>query len=138
MAVKQLAKNPNQSNNNQDRTSFSVKLSEDEFVRFNPMGAFANIIENASDVLKVLTKGDIKPTEYSEQTQHINYEIRHPESGAQIAFINFYENGLDANSTEEEVMSSVDNLKADIAGVQLDDIRKVMTQAEAKSMLDAL
>jgi len=128
-----LTKNTNKSRKSNNTVTFNIVLSEDESVQFNPTKTFAHV--NAEQVLKIITSGELDACEPN-QKGYINYKLTGNKKT--LGFINFYENGLDAESDDEEIQLTVDNLKNDLSSVVLDNILLPMTAKEADDMIAGL
>jgi len=128
-----IAKNTKKSRQSNNTVTFNIALSDDESVQFNPTKTFAHV--NTEQVLKIITAGELEACEPN-QKGYINYKLTGNKKT--LGFINFYDNGLDEDSEEDEIQVTVDNLSSDISNVTLNDITLPMTADEADNMLENL
>jgi hypothetical protein len=122
--------NKSRKSNNNTTVTFSIALNDDETVQFNPTKTFAHV--NTEQVLKIITSGELDACEPN-QKGYINYKLTGNKKT--LGFINFYENGLDVDSDNEEIQITVANLNQDLSSVKLENITLPMTSGEADDMI---
>ena len=111
-------------------TRFSIALNADESVEFRPTGTFAHV--NAEQVFKIIKSADVDATNENNNNK-VNFKLT--ASNKLLGFINYYGNDLDNESGDVEVQETVDNLKADLADVKMEDITLPMTAGEADDLI---
>jgi len=111
-------------------TRFSIALNADESVEFRPTGTFAHV--NAEQVFKIIKSADVDATNENNNNK-VNFKLT--ASNKLLGFINYYDNDLDNESGDVEVQETVDNLKADLADVKMEDITLPMTAGEADDLI---
>ena len=111
-------------------TRFSIALNADNSVEFRPTGTFAHV--NAEQVFKIITTADVDATSENNNNK-VNFKLTG--NNKLLGFINYYDNDLDNESGDVEVQETVDNLKADLAEVKMEDITLPMTAGEADDLI---
>ena len=111
-------------------TRFSIALNADNSVEFRPTGTFAHV--NAEQVFKIITTADVDATSENNNNK-VNFKLTG--NNKLLGFINYYDNDLDNESGDVEVQETVDNLKADLADVKMEDITLPMTAGEADDLI---
>jgi len=123
--------------NSTDNTTFNIYLGK-ESIKFNTTKTF-NFMQD-TQLLSIITKGIIEPCVPNE-SGYINYQVSlkdNDDKNKLVGFINFFANGLNKDSSEDEINDSIVNLKDVLSNVQLDDITMPMTESEATALLDNL
>jgi hypothetical protein len=111
-------------------TRFSIALNADESVEFRPTGTFAHV--NAEQVFKIINSAEVDATNENNNNK-VNFKLT--ASNKLLGFINYYDNDLDNESGDVEIQATVDNLKADLAEVKMEDITLPMTAGEADDLI---
>jgi len=113
--------------------TFSIQLAEDERVQFNPNKAFNHI--TTAQVLKIIQKADIETTNEN-SNGYVNFKLSNDTST--FGFLNFYDNDLDDDSTDDERTDTITLLEHELSTVEVSDIRLPMNADEADSAIDNL
>ncbi len=117
-----------------DRVVWEVYLTSDKkLAQFTPCKAFETLTRE--QVLKVLQKAEPGVTSETEQG-YVNFKFSI--NGRCAGFLNFYDNELESESTDEEVSSVLTELTRKLDALILEDVRKPLTSDEAISMVDEL
>jgi len=119
---------------NNDKVIYIRVAGQEKSAQFKPSKAFENIVSN-EDVLKIITKGDIRVTEANKQG-YVNFVLGNGTN--QFGFINFLENSLTTASTVEDETAELLTIQDRLSKVTLDDISRPLTADEARGALDAL
>jgi Na+-translocating ferredoxin:NAD+ oxidoreductase RnfC subunit len=127
---KRTSSNKTATNNNM---TFSIALTEDESVQFNPNKAFNHI--TTAQVLKIIQKADIEATKENSKG-YVNFKLS--SDSKTFGFVNFYANDLDNESSDESKTVVVMNLEKDLSNVKLDNISMPLTSDEADTLIDNL
>jgi hypothetical protein len=115
---------------------FNIALSNDS-VEFRPTATFAHI--NAKQVMKIITKGEIDITAENNAGK-VNFKIS-VSSGNIVknaAFINYFDNDLDDDSSDAEIKPVLEALQAELKKVKIGDISLPMTSSEADAIIEGL
>ena len=118
--------------------TFSIALTEDERVQFNPNRAFNHI--TTAQVLKIIQKADIEATKEN-TNNYVNFKLSGLNAKGDtmtFGFVNFYGNDLDNDSSEEHKTEVIMNLEKDLSNVKLDNISMPLTADEADNLIDNL
>ena len=119
---------------NNDKVIYIRIDGQEKSAHFKPSKAFEDIVSN-EDVLKIITKGDIRTTEANNQG-YVNFVLGNGTN--QFGFLNFLVNSLNADSSEEAKTQELFKIEAKLAKVTLADISRPLTEDEARSALDML
>ena len=119
---------------NNDKVIYIRIDGQDKSAQFKPSKAFENIVSN-EDVLKIITKGDLRTTEANKQG-YVNFVLGNGTN--QFGFLNFLTNSLNADSSEEAKTQELFKVEAQLAKVTLADISRPLTEDEARGALDML
>ena len=109
---------------------FTIRLNKDDSVEFRPTSTFAHI--NPEQVLKIVTKATVDVTAENNSNK-VNFKLTGKDK--LFGFLNYFENDLDDESEEAEVVEDV--TKA-LSKVKLGDITLPMTAGEADDLIDSL
>ncbi len=119
---------------NNDKVIYIKITGQEKSAQFKPSKAFENIVSNA-DVLKIITKGDIRPTKANDKG-YVNFVLGNGTN--QFGFINYLENSLGNDSTDDDKTEALFAVEAKLSQVTLDDISRPLTADEARNALDML
>jgi hypothetical protein len=119
---------------NNDKVIYIRIDGQEKSAHFKPSKAFENIVSN-EDVLKIITKGDIRTTIANKQG-YVNFVLGNGEN--QFGFLNFLTNTLNADSSEEAITQELLLVEATLSKVTLADISRPLTEDEARGALDML
>lgn len=119
---------------NNDKVIYIRVEGQDKSAHFKPSKAFENIVTN-EDVLKIITKGDLRTTEANKQG-YVNFVLGNGTN--QFGFLNFLTNSLNADSSEDAKTQELFKIEARLAKVTLADISRPLTEDEARGALDML
>ena len=113
-------------------TRFSIALGDDESVEFRPTGTFAHV--TAEQVFKIIKSANVDVDVTAENNNNkVNFKLT--ASNKLCAFLNYFDNDLDDESGQVEVDATIDELKARLADVKLEDITLPMTAGEADDLI---
>jgi hypothetical protein len=156
MAIK-LTEETTQSKTQQSEQEYYNLYYSDEYnCAFTPASNATAKALNADTVYKIVTnqltndvqitttKPRIKGKGASKKT-YVNFQVKvMPTAGefkdkyVSVGFINYFDNDLDENSTEEEKAQTIANLMTALEGLKPEQVSKHMTSEDVKGIIEAL
>jgi|TARA_B110000495_G_C22414697_1_gene263219 hypothetical protein len=116
---------------------FNISLGEDS-IEFRPTATFAHV--TPEQVLKIIAKAQPDVTAENNQGQvNFKFSIKTKQGAIKnVGFVNYYDNDLDDDSSDDEVTPVLQMLQQDLRKVKLSDISLPMTASQADDLIDDL
>lgn len=156
MAIKLTDETTTNNNNSSNQEYYNLYYSDEYNCAFTPASNATAQNLNADLVYKIVTNqvtNDVQITttkprvkgKGSNKKTYVNFQVKvMPTAGefkdkyVSVGFINYYDNDLDENSSEEEKAQVIANLMTDLERLKPEQVSKHMTSEDVKGIIEAL